>query len=122
MSVSTLDSSEPSEAPDSGRHKDIYSLHGKYIIERYLTPKLPKAPWTWSGPVETRVVDSSVPKTVGILGAGVGGLYAAMMLKSLGIPFQILEGSDRVGGRVFTYDKFPEPKGKHDYYVSFCIC
>ncbi|KIO34440.1 hypothetical protein M407DRAFT_64242 [Tulasnella calospora MUT 4182] len=50
---------------------------------------------------------------VGIMGAGVGGLYAAMILQSLGIPCEILEASERVGGRVFTY-RFSSQK--HDYF------
>jgi len=33
-----------------------------------------------------------------IVGAGVAGLYAGMILKSLGIPFKILELSGRGGG------------------------
>lgn len=51
---------------------------------------------------------------VGIIGAGVGGLYAAMMLQSLDIEYEILEASERVGGRLYTH-RFP---GKpHDYFV-----
>ena len=52
---------------------------------------------------------------VGILGGGMAGLYAAMMLAQRGIPFQILEATDRVGGRCYTYN-FPEG-GEWDYYV-----
>jgi len=52
---------------------------------------------------------------VGILGAGVGGLYTALILDSLDIEYEILEASDRTGGRLFTY-KFPNGK-KYDYYV-----
>jgi heterodisulfide reductase subunit A-like polyferredoxin len=37
-------------------------------------------------------------KPVCIVGAGVAGLYTAMILKSLGIPYDILELSDHVGG------------------------
>lgn len=55
---------------------------------------------------------------VGILGAGVGGLYTALILDSLDIKYEILEGSGRTGGRLFTY-KF-QNGGKYDYYVSFC--
>jgi len=53
--------------------------------------------------------------TVGILGAGVGGLYTALILDSLDIKYEILEASDRTGGRLFTY-RFPSGK-KYDYYV-----
>ncbi|KAF7554779.1 hypothetical protein G7Z17_g2679 [Cylindrodendrum hubeiense] len=54
-----------------------------------------------------------------IVGAGVAGLYISMILKKLRIrDFDILEASDRVGGRCYTYqfpndDGFPNP---HNYY------
>lgn len=44
------------------------------------------------------------------------GLYIAMILEALDIPnlsYEILEGSDRVGGRVYTHH-FSDTK--HDYY------
>jgi len=50
---------------------------------------------------------------VGILGAGPGGLYAGLILDSLDIKYEILEASDRVGGRVHTH-KFSEKP--YDYY------
>ncbi|KAJ6784854.1 hypothetical protein PWT90_10295 [Aphanocladium album] len=40
---------------------------------------------------------------VGIIGAGAAGLYAAILLDSLGIDYEILESSERVGGRIFTH-------------------
>ena len=48
-----------------------------------------------------------------IVGAGVAGLYTALMLKHLGIEYEILEASDRIGGRIYTHH-FSEDK--HDYY------
>lgn len=61
---------------------------------------------------------SKLPKEsrICIIGAGVTGLYIAMILDSLAIPgltYDILEGSGRTGGRLLTHyftDK------KHDYY------
>jgi len=50
---------------------------------------------------------------VGILGAGPGGLYAGLILDSLGIKYEILEASDRVGGRLLTHHFSDEP---YDYY------
>ena len=47
-----------------------------------------------------------------IIGAGVAGLYTAMILQDLGIKYQIIEANNRVGGRVATY-KFPDG----DYFV-----
>lgn len=37
-----------------------------------------------------------------VLGAGLSGLNAALLLEELGASVRILEGSDRVGGRVYT--------------------
>ncbi|KAG5637252.1 hypothetical protein H0H81_005251 [Sphagnurus paluster] len=52
---------------------------------------------------------------VAILGAGVSGLYIAMMLDSLGIKYELLEGSRRIGGRLYTHN-FPSSPGKYQYY------
>lgn len=54
---------------------------------------------------------------VGILGAGIGGLYSALILQSLDIPFEIIEASNRVGGRLYTH-KFENGR-KYDYFVRF---
>ncbi|KAI0468401.1 hypothetical protein F4859DRAFT_524339 [Xylaria cf. heliscus] len=51
-----------------------------------------------------------------IVGAGMAGIYIAYILDKLdikGISYDILEASDRAGGRVFTH-KFSDEK--HDYY------
>lgn len=54
-----------------------------------------------------------------IVGAGVAGLCIAMILKTLGVKdFDIIEASDRVGGRCYTYN-FPEDGEHpcpHNYY------
>lgn len=54
-----------------------------------------------------------------IVGAGVAGLLTAMMLKIGGIyNFDVVEASDRVGGRLYTHwfsDK-ENPDSAHDYY------
>ena len=55
---------------------------------------------------------------VGIIGAGIAGLYTAYILEFLDIPYEILEVSDRIGGRIYTH-YFSEPneeKPKHMYY------
>ncbi|KAG8156840.1 hypothetical protein KVR01_013253 [Diaporthe batatas] len=65
-----------------------------------------------------------VPIKVGIIGAGAAGLYAAILLESLGIDYDIHEASDRIGGRIFTHrfdqdawDKStPDEPDYYDYY------
>ncbi|MBW8308571.1 MAG: FAD-dependent oxidoreductase [Candidatus Paracaedibacteraceae bacterium] len=47
--------------------------------------------------------DKGIKKHIYIIGAGIAGLIAAYELKKLGHTVTILEGSDRLGGRVFTY-------------------
>ncbi|MCU0390117.1 MAG: FAD-dependent oxidoreductase [Thermoflexibacter sp.] len=39
-----------------------------------------------------------------IIGAGLSGLYSAMLLEAQGYKVLIVEGNDRIGGRVFTLD------------------
>jgi hypothetical protein len=71
---------------------------------------------------------SDVPLKVGIIGAGAGGLYTAILLESLGIDYDIIEASDRVGGRIFTHRfnetawsrSTPQDPDYYDYYVS-CV-
>ncbi|TPX13329.1 uncharacterized protein E0L32_006302 [Thyridium curvatum] len=61
---------------------------------------------------------------VGIVGAGAAGLYAAMLLDSLNIDYDIHEASDRIGGRIFTYrfdqaawdQSTPKDPAYYDYY------
>ncbi|KAA8645834.1 hypothetical protein EYZ11_011931 [Aspergillus tanneri] len=51
-----------------------------------------------------------------IIGAGIAGLYIALILDKLQIPhlsYKILEASDRVGGRVYTHNF---SRTAHDYY------
>lgn len=48
-----------------------------------------------------------------IVGAGMAGLYTAMILKSLHIEYTMIEASGRIGGRVYTH-RFSQDAG--DYY------
>lgn len=42
-----------------------------------------------------------------ILGAGLSGLYVAMLLEAQGFKVTVLEARDRVGGRIYTLDELP---------------
>ncbi|ENI06054.1 hypothetical protein COCC4DRAFT_39946 [Bipolaris maydis ATCC 48331] len=60
--------------------------------------------------------ESSVKHRICIVGAGISGLFIAMILDSLEIPgleYDILEASDRTGGRIHSYYFSDAP---HDYY------
>ena len=53
------------------------------------------------------------------------GLYIAMILDELNIEnlsYDILEGSDRIGGRVYTHRFSPLDQRRHDYYDVSTIC
>jgi monoamine oxidase len=55
--------------------------------------------------VQVRPATGSLPpravtdEPVGILGAGVGGLYTALMLQSLNVSYEIIEASNRTRGQ-----------------------
>lgn len=46
---------------------------------------------------------------VGIVGGGMAGLYAALLLQQAGAQYHIFEANNRLGGRVYTYRFNPEP-------------
>ncbi|MCC5946373.1 MAG: FAD-dependent oxidoreductase [Bernardetiaceae bacterium] len=49
---------------------------------------------------------SNMQGNVIVIGAGAAGIYAAYLLKNQGFEVQILEASERWGGRIFSYDGF----------------
>ena len=75
----------------------------------------------------TDETDEAPQFKVGIIGAGVAGLFTAMIFDFLNkeykinVEYEILEANDstRLGGRLYTY-KFPNldkwPSGDHEYY------
>lgn len=58
----------------------------------------------WGGPLER---SKAGKPDVLIIGAGLSGLYAAMLLEDAGLSVQVLEGSNRVGGRCLTARALP---------------
>lgn len=89
-----------------------------YLREILAGSKYPEFP--------TSKTPANVTFKVGIIGAGAGGLYTALLLDSLGIDYDLLEGSNRVGGRIFTHrfnktawlQSTPSDADYYDYYVS----
>lgn len=53
--------------------------------------------------VSGRIRAPSNPLNVGIVGGGIAGLYAALLLQIHGHRVRVFEGTDRVGGRVYTH-------------------
>lgn len=101
----------PSEKGKSPKGS-IYKAFSKWILENYgsgyretllnqrakkeasLLKSLKVAPPTAAAP--------QVP-LVGIVGGGFAGMYAGLILQSLGIEFEVFESSGRVGGRIDTW-------------------
>ena len=86
-------------------------------------------PFAWSDPAHTLggvresrnglLQHASFPTgKVGIVGAGISGLYAGLLLKERNIPFHLFEGrKDRVGGRIYTCRE-GFGSGENDYFEA----
>lgn len=48
--------------------------------------------------------------------SGPGGLYTALILQDLGIPYQILEAQNKVGGRLFTYKFYNTTAAPYNFF------
>jgi monoamine oxidase len=62
-----------------------------------------------AGDATAEAVASTSPALLDVLvlGAGLSGLQAALLLEELGARVQVIEARDRVGGRVWTLSQFP---------------
>ncbi|KAK2462140.1 hypothetical protein APHAL10511_005838 [Amanita phalloides] len=79
-----------------GRENSLSASSLPSVFTDLPTPNRANAP-------SLKFADATEQAPVGILGAGAGGLYAALILDSLGIPYQLLEARSDVGGRLYTY-------------------
>lgn len=101
------------DLPDPDSRLDLPGPERKVVSGHELPPDLPSAPRggdEYTGP-------SEIPqRKVAIVGAGVSGLFIAMLLEDLKIPnlqIDILEANERIGGRIWTHH-FSDRE--HDYY------
>lgn len=73
---------------------DHRKKHNHDILKK--TGKTPLSDWPGVTRLDHQDITDDGP--VCIVGAGVAGLYTAMILQSLGIPYKIFESSNKVGG------------------------
>lgn len=79
-----------------------------------LTTALPAIAQTGFGVAATSGPGKGKPRRVVVLGAGIAGLVAARELERRGVDVMVLEGRERVGGRVWTVrggDRFIDTDG-----------
>ncbi|KZS88538.1 FAD/NAD(P)-binding domain-containing protein [Sistotremastrum niveocremeum HHB9708] len=113
--------SAASDIPDFPS-EHIFAHRARYLTRRYLEDHSD----VLSGLPPLKEIVEKLPnrhphsdaaqEPVCIIGAGAAGLYTAMILDSLGIPYQLLEASDRVGGRMHTYTFPPPNRSSYEYF------
>lgn len=103
----------------------FHALSARHLIKEEVKrfrggPPGAHIPVDWDGDINTLSAEyrADMKKREGetrvcIVGAGACGLRVAMFLQYLEIDFDILEASDRHGGRAFTYHF---SAAEHDYY------
>lgn len=112
--------SSTSDVPTSGRNlPNIYGYRDRYLLLKYCKGRekvTPERLAAFRDSLGNRSPSPEIP--VCIIGAGMAGLYTAMILQDLGIPYHIVDADvqQRVGGRVFTHKFSNVP---YDYYVCW---
>ena len=113
-------------ASDKNGAPNPYAYRGRYLLSAYndqykdVSGKDPcdfDRPTLGKAPAPEKVSTDPPKLPICIIGAGVTGLYTAMIFETLGFKYHIIEASNRVGGRLFTY-RFPgEEEKTYDYFV-----
>lgn len=97
---------------------NVYAYRGRYLLSTYQERNKEVPDHKLSEMIPLLKNPSPSPNLpVCIIGAGMAGLYTAMIFESLGISYHIVDANtqERVGGRLFTYH-FPKSH-PYDYYV-----
>ena len=101
-------------------YPNIYAYRGRHLLTQFQEqykdiPETKLA--SLRGALRNPAPTADLP--VAIIGAGMAGLYTAMIFEFLGIAYQIIDADtpERVGGRVFTYH-FSDKEGSYDYFVG----
>ncbi|KAM9957008.1 hypothetical protein ACTFIR_003745 [Dictyostelium discoideum] len=111
--VPTNQSSNPDGASSSAPTQSLRSLFASRLLQRSVGMEAKFHSIIAKNRSKRSTKASQKDLTVGIIGAGMAGLYAAMILQDLGLQYNILEANkERVGGRIYTY-RFPQNQDKY---------
>ena len=106
MSYLHLDPNQIRRKKNKGSARNAFST---FLLENYGQPYgtvLEEQAVAMQAPptgLVSEAVSEEPPLTVGIIGGGFAGMYAGLILQSLGIECEVFEASDRVGGRIDTW-------------------
>ena len=87
-----------------GQWKALLSPQVRHCLAMGKTPSSLRAALPPLRAALAPVSSTTGPLLVGVLGAGMAGLYSAMLLQSLGIQCEVLEAASQPGGRVRAID------------------
>lgn len=104
----------------TNRRKFIQGLAGAsagLIIPASCTPKAEKETANSTAPaIHSKNKPIKSNHDVVVVGAGLSGLHAAMLLEEQGLDVQVIEGRNRLGGRVYTLQDVPgKPEAAGEY-------
>ncbi len=103
MSYLNLLNQRLSSKKENAYHPGMRKAFSKWIIKKYGQDYLKTLQLQRSKPLSGLLRSKSQTPLVGIVGGGFAGMYAGLILQSLGYEFELFESTDRVGGRIKTW-------------------